>query len=92
MELLEEEAVCTFCNCILKVGKNMFMIKCKCSRDTPILAHEICTTNNHQANALCGQCREPFQNIPITLRRAPAAQKRMKFAPFFKGCFSAKNN
>ncbi|KAM7461054.1 hypothetical protein LguiA_029175 [Lonicera macranthoides] len=71
VEMPEEEAVCTFCNCILKVGKVMFKRKCNCQRDPPILAHESCTNNNDRSNAPCSQCREPIQNIRMTLHRAP---------------------
>ncbi|KAM7465032.1 hypothetical protein LguiB_012594 [Lonicera macranthoides] len=82
VEMSEEEAVCTFCNCILKVGKVMFKRKCNCQRDPPILAHESCTNNNHQSNEPCSQCKEPFQNIRMTLHQAPAAGRKKGFAWF----------
>ncbi|KAM7461040.1 hypothetical protein LguiA_029161 [Lonicera macranthoides] len=79
VEMSEEEAVCTFCNCILKVGKVMFKRNCNCQRDPPILAHESCTNNNHQSNEPCSQCKKPIQNIRMILHQAPAAGKKKGF-------------
>ncbi|KAM7465083.1 hypothetical protein LguiB_012645 [Lonicera macranthoides] len=79
VEMSKEEAVCTFCNCILKVGKVMFKRKCNCQRDPPILAHESCMNNNHQSNEPCSQCKKPIENIRMILHQAPAAGKKKGF-------------
>ncbi|KAM7461043.1 hypothetical protein LguiA_029164 [Lonicera macranthoides] len=78
VEMSEEDAACTFCYCILKVGNNMFLRKCNCQRERPILAHEECTNNNPQPNEPCSQCNEPIQNIPMTLDRAPVPRNIMR--------------
>ncbi|KAM7465086.1 hypothetical protein LguiB_012648 [Lonicera macranthoides] len=89
VEMSVKDAACTFCYCILKVGNNMFLRKCNCQRERPILAHEECTNNNPQPNEPCSQCNEPIQNIPMTLDRVPVPRNRMKG---FGRCFGSTSN
>ncbi|KAM7461030.1 hypothetical protein LguiA_029151 [Lonicera macranthoides] len=75
-EVVIEEAICSFCGGILKVGKEMFIRKCDCTRDT-ILVDVTCMKNKNEENPneICGGCKKEFQDIRMTLHRGPATRK-----------------
>ncbi|KAM7465031.1 hypothetical protein LguiB_012593 [Lonicera macranthoides] len=88
-EVVIEEAICSFCDGNLEVGKEMFIRKCDCTHDT-ILVDVTCMNNRNEENPneICGGCSKEFQDIHMTLHRAPATRKRLNWYAFC-GCASS---
>ncbi|KAM7465041.1 hypothetical protein LguiB_012603 [Lonicera macranthoides] len=91
-----EETKCSFCGGSLKVGKEMFVRKCDCPHDNIFLVDATCMNtkqNEEKRNEICGGCKKKFQDIRMTLHRAPATRKRSNwFAAMFKVCVCASSN